>query len=191
VQKTQKTETPSPSSETGAPVSGSEASLQSSLQPSESGAAPIDASTLSTTETNQAVASLSGSAAATVLELEIDPNALNHLKKTREVYILTDVKDPQYSYLKVKGYDAKVSITFKEFVAVCKIFPEEGPPEILTSTFKVTSPVDSKQIAGLESYVEKSGFATIGDWLKTLIDEENIPECSMGRKTFFLYYVEA
>lgn len=190
-QQTKKAETPPPASEASASTNGPDANLATPQSPEESSLV-TDASTLAGTEASRQVkASMSGTAEATMLELEINPNALNYLKKNGEVYILTDVKDPQYSYQKVKGYDAKVSITFKEFVSVCRIFPEEGPPEILTSTFKVTSPVDSKQITGLESYVEKSGFASINDWLKTLIDEENIPECSMGRKTFFLYCVEA
>ena len=55
-----------------------------------------------------------------ILKIEIDPNALDYLKKNGDVFILTDVENPQYSYYKIKGYDANLIIEFKEFVEVCK-----------------------------------------------------------------------
>ena len=57
-----------------------------------------------------------------ILEIEIDPSALNYLKRSGNVFILTDVENPQYSYYKIKGYDAKADliIKFEEFVEICK-----------------------------------------------------------------------
>ena len=49
---------------------------------------------------------MSGNSYSNILEIEIDPNALNYLKKNGNVFILTDVENPQYSYYKIKGYDA-------------------------------------------------------------------------------------
>ncbi len=37
------------------------------------------------------------------LEIEIDSHALEFLKKSGDVFVLTDVQNPQYSYYKIKG----------------------------------------------------------------------------------------
>ena len=128
-----------------------------------------------------------------ILEIEIDPNALDYLKKNGNVFILTDVENPQYSYYKIKGYDANLIIKFEEFVEICKTYPDSQTPinnsqtEFTITTFNVTSPINSKH-SNLGFYVAKSGFSTVDDWLKTLKDE--IPECSTGhKKTFYLYHI--
>jgi len=53
-----------------------------------------------------------------ILEIEIEPNALDYLKNNGEVFVLTDVENPQYSYYKIKSYDANLIIKFEEFVEV-------------------------------------------------------------------------
>ncbi len=58
------------------------------------------------------------------LEIEVDPHALEFLKKSGDVFVLTDVQNPQYSYYRVKGYDANLKIKFEEFVELCKGYPE-------------------------------------------------------------------
>jgi hypothetical protein len=45
---------------------------------------------------------------ANILEIEADSNALNYLKKNGGIFILTDFENPQYSYYKIKRYDAKL-----------------------------------------------------------------------------------
>ena len=64
----------------------------------------------------------------------------------------------------------------------------DAPTEFTTATYNVTSPIDSKS-KDLGFYLEKSGFSTVNDWLKTLKNVDAIPECSTGRKTFYLYYI--
>ena len=130
-----------------------------------------------------------------VLEIEINPKALDYLKKNGEVFILTDVENPQYQYFKIKSYDAKLSIKFEEFVEVCKTYPDsqtninEEQAEFTIRIFSVKSPSNAMP-SNLGFYVAKSGFSTINDWLKTLKGNE-IPECSAGRKkTFYLYNIE-
>jgi hypothetical protein len=130
-----------------------------------------------------------------ILEIEIDPNALDYLKNNGEVFILTDVENPQYSYYKIKSYDANLTIKFEEFVEVCKMYPDsqtsinESQAEFTVRIFNVKSPSDAMP-SNLEFYVAKSGFLTVDDWLKTLKDDE-IPECSTGRKkTYYLYHIE-
>ena len=59
---------------------------------------------------------MSGNIDANILEIEIDPNALDYLKKHGDVFILTDFENPQYSYYKIKDYDANLIIEFKEFI---------------------------------------------------------------------------
>jgi hypothetical protein len=132
---------------------------------------------------------------ANILEIEINPVALDYLKKNRSVFILTDVQNPQYSYYKIKGYDAAdLIIEFEEFVEICKTYPDSQTNinnqqiEFITKTFDVSSPAKLKH-NDLGFYVAKSGFSTVDDWLKTL-DEAAIPECSTGHnKTFYLYYI--
>jgi len=131
-----------------------------------------------------------------VLEIEIDPNALDYLKKNGEVFILTDVENPQYSYYKIKGYDANLVIKFEEFVEVCKTSPDsqtninDTQTEFNIRIFNVKSP-STAMPSNLEFYVAKSGFSTVDDWLKTLKDDK-IPECSTGRKkAFYLYHIQA
>ncbi len=53
-----------------------------------------------------------------ILEIEIDPNALYYLNKNGDVFILTDVENPQYSYYKIKVYyaNSNLIIKFEEFV---------------------------------------------------------------------------
>jgi len=131
---------------------------------------------------------MSGNSDANILEIEIDPNALNYLKKNGNVFILTDVENPQYSYYKIKGYDANLIIEFEEFVDVCKTYLDNSRTEFTTATFNVTSPINLKH-NDLGFYVAKSGFSTVNDWLKTLKDEDAIPECSTGRITFYLYHI--
>jgi hypothetical protein len=122
------------------------------------------------------------------LEIEIDPNALDYLKKNGNVFIITDFENPQYQYYKVKGYDANLIVEFVEFVETCKNYLDNSQVEFTTATFNVTSPATKKH-NDLGFYVPKSGFSTVNDWLKTLKDEETIPECSTGRKTFYLYRI--
>jgi hypothetical protein len=129
------------------------------------------------------------------LEIEIDENSLNHLKKNGDVYILTDVQNPQFSYYKIKSYIDKLTIKFVEFVEVCKSIPdlENDPdntqPEFTIKTFNVTNPSNATP-GDLQYYVAYSGFPSIDDWLKTL-KEEKIPECRTGnRKIFYLYHIE-
>ena len=130
-----------------------------------------------------------------VLEIEIDPNALDYLKKNGEVFILTDVENPQYSYYKIKSYDARLIIEFEEFVEVCKMTPDSQintndlQAEFAVRIFNVKSPSNAMP-SNLGFYVAKSGFSTVDDWLKALKGNE-IPECSTGRKkTFYLYYIQ-
>lgn len=132
-----------------------------------------------------------------ILEIEIEPNALNYLKKYGNVFILTDVQNPQYSYYKIKGYEdnANIAIKFTEFVEICKNHQDSETntnnpqTEYITKTFNVTSPANLKHY-DLAFYVPKSGFATVEDWLKTLKTAAEIPECSMGHKTFYLYQIQ-
>ena len=132
-----------------------------------------------------------------VLEIEIAPNALNYLKGNGNVFILTDVQNPQYSYYKIKGYDAKADliIKFEEFVEICKTIPDsqtnmnDPQAEFTAKTFDVASPAKLKH--DLAFYVAKSGFSTVNDWLKTLKAEDQIPDCSTGhKKTFYLYHIQ-
>ena len=130
-----------------------------------------------------------------ILEINIEPNALDYLKNNGEAFVLTDVENPQYSYYKIKSYDANLTIKFEEFVEVCKTYPDsqtninESQAEFTVRIFNVKSPSNAMP-SNLEFYVAKSGFSTIDDWLKALKDDE-IPECSTGRKkTFYLYHIE-
>jgi hypothetical protein len=130
-----------------------------------------------------------------VLEIEIDPNALHYLKKHGDVFILTDVENPQYSYYKIKSYDANLIIKFEEFVEICKTTQNsqtninDSQTEFTVRIFNVKSPSNAMP-SNLGFYVAKSGFSTVDDWLKTLKNDE-IPECSTGRKkTFYLYHIQ-
>ncbi len=57
-----------------------------------------------------------------VLEIEIAPQALDYLKTNGNVFILTHVENPQYSYYKIKGSEGKANLVIKfvEFVEICK-----------------------------------------------------------------------
>jgi hypothetical protein len=130
-----------------------------------------------------------------ILEIEIDPDSLDHLKKNGNVFILTQVENPQYSYYKIKGYDADLVIKFEEFVEICKTYrnsqtsANNSLTEFTIRIFDVTYPANSKP-SNLGFYVAKSGFSTVDDWLKTLKVDE-IPECSTGhKKTFYLYHIQ-
>ena len=129
-----------------------------------------------------------------ILEIEINPNAFDYLKNNREVFILTDVENPQYTYYKIKSYNANLIIKFEEFVEVCKTSLDsqtniDSQAELAVRIFNVKSPLNAMP-SNLEFYVAKSGFSTLDDWLKTLKNAE-IPECSTGRKkTFYLYHIQ-
>ena len=133
-----------------------------------------------------------------ILEIEIHPDALNYLKKNGNVFILTDVENPQYLYYKIKDYDANENLTikFEEFVEICKTIQDsqtsinDAQTVFITKTFDVTSPAKLKHY-DLAFYVAKSGFPTVNDWLKTLKAVDEIPECSTGHnKTFYLYHIK-
>jgi hypothetical protein len=128
------------------------------------------------------------------LEIEVDPNTLEFLKKTGDVFFLTDVQNPQYTYYRVRGYDANLKIKFEEFVELCMGYPEDqtdvnAPPEFIVTVFNVNSPSNTMP-SNLGFYVAKSGFPTVNEWLKTLKADE-IPDCESGyRKTFYLYHIQ-
>jgi len=129
------------------------------------------------------------------LEIEIDPKSLDYLKKRGDVFILTDVENPQYSYYKIKGYEGNLKIKFEEFVEFCTAIPEPEPntepptPELVINVFNVNSPLNT-QPSNLGFYVARSGFSTVDDWLKTL-EQDQIPDCSSGlKKTYYLYHIE-
>jgi hypothetical protein len=128
------------------------------------------------------------------LEIEVDPNTLEFLKKTGDVFFLTDVQNPQYTYYRVRGYDANLKIKFEEFVELCLGYPEDqtdvnAPPEFIVTVFNVNSPSNTMP-SNLGFYVAKSGFPTVNEWLKTLKADE-IPDCESGyRKTFYLYHIQ-
>ena len=120
-----------------------------------------------------------------ILEIEIDHSAFEYLKKNGDVFILTDVENPRYSYYKIKGYDGNLIIKFVEFVEICKT-----QTEFTITAFDVTSPANSNP-SNLGFYVTKSGFSTVDNWLKKLKDSEAIPECSTPqKKTFYLYHIQ-
>lgn len=130
-----------------------------------------------------------------VLEIELDPKALQHLKKNGDVYVLTDVQNPQYAYYELKGHKGRLTVKFEEFVEICKAYGDaqnavkELPVEFAVRVFNVSSP-SSSMPSNLGFYVVNSGFAKVEDWLKTL-KEEDIPECESGhRKTFYLYHIQ-
>lgn len=129
-----------------------------------------------------------------ILEIEVDPHALEFLKKSGDVFVLTDVQNPQYSYYRIKGFDSNLNVRFEEFVEVCKGYPESqtdpnnSTPELIVTVFNVNSPSNTMP-SNLGFYVAKSGFNTVQDWLKSLKVDE-IPDCEMGRKTFYLYRIQ-
>ena len=128
------------------------------------------------------------------LEIEVEPKALEYLKKSGDVFILTDVENPQYSYYKIKGYDGDFKIKFEEFVEFCTAYSEperntDTTPELVINIFNVNSPLNSLP-SNLGFYVARSGFSTVDDWLKTLKQDE-IPDCSSGlKKTYYLYHIQ-
>jgi len=129
------------------------------------------------------------------LEIEIDPHALEFLKKSGDVFVLTDVQNPQYSYYRIKGYVGNLKIKFEEFVELCKGCPEgqtetnSPTAEFVVTVFNVNSPSNTLP-SNLGFYVAKSGFPTVDEWLKTLKTDE-IPNCESGyRKTFYLYRIQ-
>ena len=129
------------------------------------------------------------------LEIEIDQKALDFLKKAGDVFILTDVQNPQYSYCRIKGCDSALKIKFEEFVEFCLGYPEPLPgmenpqPELIVNIFNVNSPLNS-QPSNLGFYVARSGFSTVDDWVKSLKQDE-FPDCASGqKKTYYLYHVQ-
>ena len=198
-QTVQKSETPSPIPEATVEANAPSTDVQTPSpipEPSveASSPKPLLGTTGSIEQINkQAKSRLSKNIDANILEIEIDPNALDYLKKNGDVFILTDFKNPQYTYYKIKGYDTNIIIEFKEFVEICKTSVDNSttdnpPTEFITSTFNVASPIDKKR-NDLGFYVEQSGFSKIDDWVKTLKDKDAIPECSTGHKTFYIYYI--
>lgn len=140
-----------------------------------------------------------GETSSDTLEIEVDPKALDYLKKNGDVFILTDVENPQYSYYKIKGYDGDLKVKFEEFVEFCTALPEPDPnadpntdnsaPELIIDIFNVSSPLNSLP-SNLGFYVARSGFSTVDDWLKSLKQDE-IPECASGlKKTYYLYHIQ-
>jgi len=130
-----------------------------------------------------------------ILQIEIDPKALDYLKVKGDIFVLTDVQNPQYSYCRIKGFEADLKIKFEEFVEFCTAYPEPQPnvdsskPELIINIFNVNNPLNSLP-SNLGFYVARSGFATVDDWLKTLKQDE-IPECSSGyKKTYYLYHIQ-
>ena len=136
--------------------------------------------------------SISGDISLNILEIEFDAKALTYLEENGDVFVLADVKNPQFTYNKIKGYDAdsNLIITFEEFAEICKTTNDfNSRTEFNAKTFTVTSPLNLKY-RDLAVYVAKSGFSTIDDWLKTLKADE-IPECSTGyNKLLFLYHIQ-
>jgi len=139
---------------------------------------------------------LSESSKPDTLEIEIDPNALKYLQTSGYVFVLKDVQNPQYSYYRIKGYDANLKIKFEEFVEVCKTFGEsptdknQMQPEFVIGIFNVASPLGSMP-SNLSLYVARTGFSSVEDWLKAVLKEDEIPECETGqKKTFYLYHIE-
>jgi len=126
------------------------------------------------------------------LEIEVDPNALNHLKKNHYVFILTDVQNPQYTYYRIKGYKATLKVSFEEFVEICKDSRNETnvlQVGLAVRVFNVASPSNALP-SNLEFYVAHSGYSSVDEWLKTLKEDE-IPECAEGhRKMFYLYHIQ-
>ncbi len=141
---------------------------------------------------------LSENVDSNVLDVEIAPNALDYLRRYGDVFVLTDSENPQYSYCKIRGFDgaANLVIEFEKFVLVSKADNDSqnrmnnSGTEFITKTFDVTSPVELMHY-GLASYVEKSGFSTVDDWIKTLKVKDEIPEWSTGNKIFYLYHIQA
>ena len=136
-----------------------------------------------------------GESNSDTLEIEIDPAALEFFKKSGDVFILTDVQNPQYAYYKIKGYEGNLKVKFEEFVEICKGYPENPTdpnnpaPELIISIFNVNSPTNTLP-SNLGFYVAKSGFSTVDDWLKTLKTDE-IPDCESGyKKTLYLYRIQ-
>ena len=191
----------SPLAHTERSESASQKALQhASAQTSEAATTQLATQTEAPTETSMPIQSahtlvsqateksISNNSDENISEIEIEPKALDYLKKNGDVFILTDLENPQYSYYKIKGYDADLLIEFKEFVDICKKYLDNERTEFSTATFDVRSPTNLNR-NNLGFYLAKSGFSTIDDWLKTLKDEDAIPECSMGSKTFYLYYI--
>lgn len=129
-----------------------------------------------------------------VLEIEINEAALDYLKKKGDVYVLTDVENPQYTYYRIKDYEGDLKIEFVEFVEICKNSPgseigaQGSQAGFSVSIFNVASPLNSMP-SNLGFFVARSGFSTVDDWLKTLKADE-IPECENGHKTFCLYQIQ-
>lgn len=131
------------------------------------------------------------SSGADILEIEVDPNALEYLKKKGNVFILTDVQNPKFSYYKIKGYDAKLEIIFMMFVEICRNdSPKTGTvgarAEFTVKTFDVEDPANAASTS-LEFYVGRSGFSSMADWLRTL-KSDSIPKCSTKHKKIFYLY---
>ena len=142
--------------------------------------------------------SLSRVSGLNILETEVDPNAIKYLETNGSVFILTDVENPQYSYDKIKGYDADavLIIRFEGFVEVCKTYDSSQTKinnprtEFATKIFEAIFPTVLKHYDSA-LYVAKSGFSTLDDCLKTLKAADEIPECSTGgNKIIYLYQIQ-
>ena len=92
------------------PSTISEASATSNVPnilPGTTGSENVEAN-VSETENKQAKSRTSKDVDRNILEIEIDPNALAYLKKNGDVFLLTDFENPQYTYYKIKGYEANL-----------------------------------------------------------------------------------
>lgn len=132
------------------------------------------------------------------LEIEIPSHALDYFEKNGDLFILANIKNPQYSYSKVKGYDAgaNLMIRFEKFVEICKTcFDSQNSMncprnEFTTKMFGLF--LGEQTDYNLAFYVGKSGFSTTDDWIKALKSANEIPECLGGNKMLFcLYHIQA
>jgi len=129
------------------------------------------------------------------IDVEVASCALDFFQKNAELFILADIKNPQFSYSKIKGlnFDIDLKINFERFVLISKIDSDcqkvlsNGSAEFNTKTFGLFlgAPVEYS----LASYVEKSGFLNVDDWVKASNGSDQIPEDSAGHKIFYLYHI--
>ena len=138
---------------------------------------------------------MSESGGSNSLDMEIPPHALDYLEKNGDLFILADIKNPQYSYSKIKGHDADLVIKFEKFVTICKTNPGsqnnlKGLKTAFSSTKAFGLFLGEQTDYSLAAYVGKSGFSTIDDWINASNGANEIPECSIGGKIFYLYHVQ-
>ena len=125
-----------------------------------------------------------------ILEIEVNSKALDYLKEKGDVFVLTDVQNPRYSYYKVKNYEGNLAVKFEEFVEICKTYtgtPSDTKIEFTVRVYTAKSPLDALP-SNLALFVNRTGYPKVDEWLKTL-NEEEIPDCQDGKKTFYLYHI--